>query len=76
MAYATIEPFGAEVTHYLLAQIAAAIYNVNRDPRKTKPLNAEEFMPRYSRENARRDAEPQSVYEQLKAGLTAAGVIR
>lgn len=75
MAYAQIEPFGEQATQYQLAQIAAAIYNVNRDPRKTRPIKAEEFMVTYKRDEHEQDNEPASVFARLKASLAAAGAL-
>lgn len=74
MAYAQIEPFGEQATQYQLAQIAAAIYNVNRDPRKTKPIKVEDFMITYKRYEPTNDA-PTSVFARLKASLIASGAL-
>jgi hypothetical protein len=44
MAYDTLEPFGHAIDHRMMAQVVAAIYNVNRDPKKGKLLDADDFM--------------------------------
>jgi hypothetical protein len=49
MAFYSIEPFGAEAPYIMSAQIAAAIVNTHRDPKKGKPLKTEEFVPKYDR---------------------------
>ena len=47
-AYYQIEPFGAHLQNQYIAGIQAAIYNVNRDPkRRSRPFSADEFLIRF-----------------------------
>lgn len=61
MAYDTIEPFGHAIDQRMAAQIVAAIYNVNRDPKKGKLLDAEDFM---LKREAKKEVEqtPEQIY--------------
>jgi hypothetical protein len=63
MAYDTIEPFGHSIEQRMMAQVVAAIYNVNRDPKKSKMLTAEDFMlKRVEKEEPTED----SIYQRFR----------
>jgi hypothetical protein len=47
-AYDQIEPFGERVTHHMLAQVAALLYNASRG--KAAATNSDDFMPRRERQ--------------------------
>ena len=42
----SILPFGERAAFYRSATITAMIGNQNRDPKKSKPLTAQDFMPK------------------------------
>ena len=68
--YYELHPFGAHITEQMIAGVQAAIYNVNRDPKKQKkPFTAEDFLLRV--EMPREDAELQSPFSMLKAWALA-----
>src|SRR5690606_3853501 len=47
MAFFGLEPWGTEVEDWRAAMVASVIANVNRDPKKRKPYEPKDFMPRY-----------------------------
>jgi len=47
MAFFSLEPWGTEVEDWRAAMVASVIANVNRDPKKRKPYEPKDFMPRY-----------------------------
>jgi hypothetical protein len=47
-AYDEIEPFGDHVTHHMLAQLAALLYNTNRGKGAAK--SASDFLPKRERQ--------------------------
>lgn len=63
MAYDTIEPFGHAIDQRMAAQIVAAIYNVNRDPKKGKLLDADDFMLKRVEKEEMTDAQ---IYERFR----------
>lgn len=67
MAFANIEPFGAESEYLGSAIVAATVANVNRNPKRGKAFEVKDFLPRFG-------ASKQTVEEQLQiaAMLTAA----
>lgn len=50
MAYATIEPFGAQADYLGHAITASTIANVNRG-KNSKPYKAEDFLPKFEKTN-------------------------
>lgn len=66
MAAYSLDPWGPERAELSRAIIAATIVNVQRDPRKGKPVSPEVFMPRYGQPNEM--ASP----ETMKAKLLSA----
>lgn len=49
MEYAELEPFGEERADLRAGIVASMIANVNRDPRKGKPFQPSDFMPKFGR---------------------------
>jgi hypothetical protein len=45
--YAQLEPFGEERSDWRAGLITSAIYNVNMDTRKHKPMEPTDFMPKF-----------------------------
>lgn len=50
IAYSRLEQWGPLQEDFRAGQIAAAIWNVARDPRRSQPLKPEDFMPALRRE--------------------------
>lgn len=75
MAYYTIEPFGVERGDLQAGLVAAAIYNVHRDPkRRRQPFTPADFLLEFPpEEEIAAAADDRSVFEKLKRalGLTA-----
>jgi hypothetical protein len=56
IAFSKLEPWGSLQEDFRAGQIAAAIWNVARDPARSEPLKAEDFMPALRREMQSREA--------------------
>lgn len=65
MAYAGLEPFGQEWLQ--TGTVAATIVNMNRDPKKSDPVEATDFIPGFRKP----DPEPVDVEAKLDAYFTA-----
>jgi hypothetical protein len=46
--YAQLEPFGEERSDWRAGLVTSAIYNVNMDTRKHKPMEPADFMPKFN----------------------------
>lgn len=44
-AYWALHPFGPKVDRLMTAQLTALIANAHRDPKKTRPFEAADFIP-------------------------------
>lgn len=49
MAFAKVQPFGELRNDFRSASLQALIANVNRDPKKSKPLTPQMFMPDFEK---------------------------
>lgn len=69
MAFYQLEPWGTGADDLRAGVVAATIANANRDPKKTDPFHAEDFVPqREPRETAAQSADEQArVMEQWAA---------
>jgi len=66
MAYARLEPFGAQADDARMAQLLALIANVNRDPKRRKtPWTPDDFLPQ-------RGSRPAHEVETLRPRIDAA----
>jgi hypothetical protein len=71
-AYAQIEPFGEERADLRSGIVASVIANVNRDPKKGKAFNPQDFMPKFGSEasgraTGRREPMTQEAWREVKA---------
>jgi hypothetical protein len=67
-AYAQIEPFGEERSDLRAGIVASVIANVNRDPKKGKAFNPQDFMPKFGVEaTGRREPMTQEAWREAKA---------
>jgi hypothetical protein len=71
LAYARLEPFGAEADDHRMAQLMALIANVNRDPKRRKtPWTPHDFLPR---RGPRPGAEQDGLRPRIDAAMAAFG---
>lgn len=49
MAFFSLEPWGAEVEDWRCGMLASVIANASRDPKRKKPYEPQDFMPRRDR---------------------------
>jgi len=74
MAYARLEPFGAEADDARMAQLLALIANVNRDPKRRKtPWTPDDFLPR---RGPKPEPERDSLRPRIDAAMAAFGGMR
>lgn len=67
MAYARLEPFGAERADVPLAMLMALTAEINRDKKKRrKPYSPLDFMPRFDLEAEKPERKAQTWEDQLK----------
>jgi hypothetical protein len=66
MAMYSLDPWGAERNDMANAVTAAMIANVNRDPRKGKPISPGDLMPKWGMA-AEEEKTPEQVKQQLLA---------
>ena len=69
MAYYSLEPWGPERADLNAGIIASTIANVNRNPKKSAPLTAAQFMPKYGA------PEPEPEDEDEDAGMAPEHVL-
>jgi len=61
--YAQLEPFGEERSDWRAGLVTSAIYNVNMDTRKHKPMEPADFMPKFGGIEDVDDRDSDSEYE-------------
>lgn len=74
MVYYQIEPFGGEAQFLGHAITASTVYNMLRDPRKTKAAKPEDFIPKF--EEAMQECElksPEELWLNFKTWAMAFG---
>jgi len=74
LAYARLEPFGAEADDARMAQLLALIANVNRDPKQRRtPWTPDDFLPQWGPrpEPGRDDPRP-----RIDAAMAAFGGVK
>ena len=62
MVFSEMEPFGSSLENYRAGIVAAAIYNVNRDPKKGKVIQPEDFFP-----HEKEPPTPEELYARFRA---------
>lgn len=72
MAFAKIQPFGEVREDFRFASLQALIANVNRDPKKSKPITSEPFMPDFEKaldeqEEQEQMPEHERVWQKIKS---------
>jgi Protein of unknown function (DUF4035) len=67
MAYYTLEPFGEARADLRAGEVAATIANVHRDPAKSRPFTAPDFMPYLSERDGEDAAAASAVDDKIRA---------
>lgn len=71
LAYARLEPFGAEADDHRMAQLLALVANVNRDPkRRRRPWSPGDFLPQ---RGLRAEPDQDSLRPRIDAAMAAFG---
>jgi hypothetical protein len=74
LAYARLEPFGADADDHRLAQLMALMANIHRDPkRRTTPWMPNDFLPR---RGPRPETDQDSLRPRIDAAVAAFGGVR
>ena len=70
MAYFELEPFGDDLFDHQMAQLQALIANVNRDPKKGRTFEPQDFALRnLAQEDDQDELTPGELYQRFKANL-------